>query len=184
MATARCYPTPVFTDPRCSRSEPISSPTLNLKSVTLGPGISLPKFQCHPALKRYDLRKLFFPLFLTCASGNLKFYITSEGESFYYTYVVYHRSVVAQKNGGVTFLKPCSTYLENIKWIWKRGKLHEMHNFKGWQDKKSWKYGDSNAGLTISELDKMSVDEIKSTLSLKEYERWLHIRELENKEIN
>lgn len=116
--------------------------------------------------------------------GNLKFYITSEGESFYYTYVVYHRSVAAQKNGGVTFLKPCSTYLENIKWIWKRGKLHEMHNFKGWQDKKSWKYGDSNAGLTISELDKMSVDEIKSTLSLKEYERWLHIRELENKEIN
>ena len=58
--------------------------------------------------------------------GNLKFYITSEGESFYYTYVVYHRSVAAQKNGGVTFLKPHSSYLENIKWIWKRGKLHEI----------------------------------------------------------
>lgn len=120
--------------------------------------------------------------------GNLKFYITSEGESYYYTYVVYHRSVVAQKNGGVTFLKPCSTYLENIKWIWKRGKLHEMHNFKGWQDKKAWKYGESdtqsNVGLTMSELEKMSEDEIKNTLNLIEYERWLHIREMENKMIN
>lgn len=117
--------------------------------------------------------------------GNLKFYITSEGDSFYYTYVVYHRSVAAQKNGGVTFLKPCSTYLENIKWIWKRGKLHEMHNFKGWQDKK---YGDSdtqpNANLTMSELEKMNENEIKSTLNLTEYERWLHIRELENKFVN
>ena len=123
--------------------------------------------------------------------GNLKFYITSEGENYYYTYVVYHRSVTAQKNGGVTFLKPHSSYLENIKWIWKRGKLHEMHKFEGWQDKKAWKYSKSgnsdtqpSANLTISELDKMDVNEIKNILNLKEYERWLHIRELENKGIN
>lgn len=122
--------------------------------------------------------------------NNLKFYITSESENYYYTYVVYHRSVVAQKNGGVTFLKSCSTYLENIKWIWKRGKLHEMHKFEGWQDKKAWKYNkddsdpQSNVNLTISELDKMNEDEIKNTLNLKEYERWLHIKELEKKVFN
>lgn len=36
----------------------------------------------------------------------------------------------------------------------------------------------------MSDLEKMSENEIKNTLNLTEYERWLHIRELENKMIN
>jgi len=130
--------------------------------------------------EKYDMMKNL----ILKEESNLKFYITSESDSHYYTYVVYHKSTPAQKINGITFLRPCSTYLENIKWIWKRGKLHEMHNFKGWQEWKSIESNKSDNALTVLELEKMDINEIKGTLCLKDYECWLRIRELENKIIN
>lgn len=119
--------------------------------------------------------------------NNLKFFIATEDDKWYYIFVVFHRSVSIESEKGIILIKPFAKYLDNIKLIWKQGKLHEMEKFEEWWQargeyslKDVHKIGITQTdNLAVSKVSKMSPNEIKDNLTLKEYERWLRIQRLE-----
>lgn len=106
---------------------------------------------------------------------DLRFYITTESNDIYYMFIVYKKITDMKFFSGVIYYTVYPSYFENIAWIWKRGTLYETCNYSG--DLRQFDKEQLRAG----EVLKMSDEEARQVLSLKDYKIYLDLKEREKK---
>lgn len=94
---------------------------------------------------------------------NFKFLLASTDEKYVYIFVVFLRRESIDSKYVLFSIKPFTKYMENVEFIWKRGRLLKNINCNLWQDNQV------NQKLKAKDVLDLSDESAREQLDIKEY---------------